>query len=687
MFMTAPVRFVGSLTFGLILLTILLALMALGTFIESEYGSAVAQSVIYGNFLFQTLMGLLALNLTFSILKRFPWRRYYIPFLLTHVGILILLLGCFMTWQRGEEAQITLAEGTVGNAAVKPEQKQLEFKYVLHSPADAPEPVRVPVSLGPFSWRDYQYENWIKDDKRYKTFLWYAMKFISRTTKFSCDGITVDILDYHANSTLEPVPPFDVSVLWNKTVQTISELGETKEAPRNWEQVRLDLRQRHGVSELTDVRGVNGMMSQGERISYCLAASQEELTAFQKSRPKGGNNAGLWGEIVLYYSGSHYSVNVDQLIAFTDNSRFEVEGSGLQIGAVRFSERGPIIRFTVFTQNGKHATMALMPDNPELNVQAREQGIFGSYWVDPHRIMQQSSGHAEHPMLKRLAMQRLDFMQGPDKKLYYRLWSGQKIIADGVVPDRGTQKKPQFKVAEQTPHEAEIIIDRFIPQDFFGGRIVPAPTSRMRQNEHRLKLCVVFEGKEDIFWIRATEPTVVPLLPEQDQIHYVYGNGKTLCVQLNFETIDLGFGILLKQFEKHTEPGTQMPSRFSSLIDYVEPVESKNAHTSFSRDLTEYRALPGGENVLISMNRPGYFFGKRRGYRIYQSSYLGPFYPDQPQLHELYDGSIFPWETRPRESVAMSTLSVNADPGRKWKYFGSFLIVLGTALFIKRKRW
>jgi hypothetical protein len=120
------------------------------------------------------------------------------------------------------------------------------------------------------------------------------------------------------------------------------------------------------------------------------------------------------------------------------------------------------------------------------------------------------------------------------------------------------------------------------------------------------------------------------------------------------------------------------------LVDYVESIDSADSGKAFSRDLSKYRALPNGENILISMNRPGYFGGK--GYRIYQSSYEGPFYPDQPRFHGLYDGTIFPWESRPRESIAMSTLSVNADPGRSWKYFGSFLIILGTALFILRKR-
>jgi hypothetical protein len=157
-------------------------------------------------------------------------------------------------------------------------------------------------------------------------------------------------------------------------------------------------------------------------------------------------------------------------------------------------------------------------------------------------------------------------------------------------------------------------------------------------------------------------------------------------VQLGFENIDLGFGILLKQFEQRNEPGTRMPSHFSSLVDYVVPIDPADSDTVFSRERNDYRALPNGENILISMNRPG-FFGKTtgHGFRIYQSSYLGPFYPDQPQFYELYDGTIFPWESRPRESIAMSTLSVNADPGRGWKYFGCFLLVLGIVLFVWKK--
>ena len=688
-----PFRFIGSLTFGIVLLSILLFLLVFGTLVESEYGAAVAQFVLYANVWFYLFVGVLVLNIFVSMLLRFPWRLRETPFLVTHMGIILLVFGCFLTWWSGEEAQITLPEGTIGRVAVKLDKQKFEIRHVAHAFVNTSEPAHVPFRPGPFSWQDYEWDNWIKDERRYKWILWHAMRLFGHRDrgelKTGNPNVKIEVLDYYANSALESVPPFDVDILWkNKTVSSFTDMGDTREVPRNWERVRLDARQRRVVAGLSDIRGVSETMSQGERVTYSLATSQEELTAFQQSRPKGGEHAGLWGEIVLFYGGNHYSVNVDPLLELTENRRFTVEGSDLQIGNVVFRDRGPLIHFAIFTQSGERDEMTLFPDNLEMNRQARKLGVFGSYWVNPRRIMQQSRDHADNPMLERLALQRLDFMQGPDKKLYYRLWSGQAIVADGAVPDQEGRRKPQFKLAEQTPDEVEIVVDRFVPQDIPGGRIIPAPAAvgRGHHHEQRVKIRVTFDGGEDTFWLRATIPTVVPLPPEPDQIRYVYGNNRTLSMQWNYENIDLGFGILLKKFDKRTEPGTRMPSHFSSLVDYVEPINPADAERVFSRNLREYRVLPGGEDILISMNRPG-FFGDAtgRGYRIYQSSYIGPFYPDQPQFQELYNGAIFPWETRPRETIAMSTLSVNADPGRGLKYFGCLLIVLGAIMFVWRK--
>ena len=654
--------------------------MACGTFIEAEYGTATSQFLLYDNPWFHALIALLALNLLVAILLRFPWKRRHIPFLTAHVGITILLFGCYITWKYGEEAQITLPEGTIGTVASKPTSPQFEFQFIDHI-GSLSDTHRVPFRPGPFSWQDYHYENWLRDGKRYKALLWPALQITPRNTgkrTLRAPDIRFEVLDYLAHSAVEPVPPFELSIRWNTP--------DEGDSP-HWERVSLPLQPQQGVPGLADVRGVSTTMPNGERITYNLALSQKEATAFWESWPKHGEDAGLWGEVVLHYNGQNHSAKVEQLLELDGDARFPVEDSGLSIGNVRFRDRGPIITFSVFTPNGDMEAMTLLPDNPELNVQARRLGIFGFYWVDPVRIMEQSADHADSPMLQRLAAPRLDFMQGPDKNLYYRFWSGRRMIFSGVQFDLdGQNKPPKFEVAIQTPYAREVIIEQFIPQDVPGGRIVPATANPNRHSEQRVKMRVEFEGVEDTFWLRAATPTVVPLPPDQDQIRYIYGNGQTLGVQLNFETIDLGFGILLKRFERRTEPGIRMSSHYSSLVDYVEPIEPTGRRLMFSHDLENYRVLPDGENILISMNRPGFFRGTGGGYRIYQSSYIGPFYPDQPQFHELYDGSIFPWESRPRESIAMSTLSVNDDPGRGWKYFGSFLLVLGCALFVWRRK-
>jgi len=46
---------------------------------------------------------------------------------------------------------------------------------------------------------------------------------------------------------------------------------------------------------------------------------------------------------------------------------------------------------------------------------------------------------------------------------------------------------------------------------------------------------------------------------------------------------------------------------------------------------------------------------------------------------------VFPWEKMPRESLYISKLSVNDDPGRGLKYLGCFLFVFGSLWLLYRR--
>jgi hypothetical protein len=497
--------------------------------------------------------------------------------------------------------------------------------------------------------------------------------------------VKIEVLNYFASSTTETVPPLELSILWKKTIRATTDFGEVKEIPRNWERIRLEIKPQEYFGRM-EIRGAQTEMSGGERVNYRTAISMVEVEAFQNSLPDQNVNTGNRGQVVLYHNGKNYFIDVDRLLHETENNKpFRLDGSSFEIDKVQFNSRGPIIAFTLVAAGGEIDRLTLFPDNPEMNIQAQRAGVFGFYWLNPEKLAQ-NPDYVGHPILQRLRLPRLDFLQGADKKLYYRFWDGRKVLSHGVVPDRSSGKKTQFSVAENTPDEAEIVVERFVSQDLPGLRILALPVGKGRDSVQRVQLRVTVDGRADTFWLRAVEKSVVPLPPERDQIRYVHGNNRSFQIQWNYDTVELGFGIFLKKFEMRTEPGTRMSSHYSSLVDFVETRNRSKDQPDFSRIPRDFQTYENGRNILISMNNPSIFKGIGRSYRIYQSSYAGPYHPDNSWFYELYDGNIFSWENTPRETLYMSTLSINSDPGRGLKYLGCFLLIFGSAWFIYRKK-
>ncbi|MDR2756593.1 MAG: hypothetical protein LBC20_12885 [Planctomycetaceae bacterium] len=681
-----PLRILGSLTMGIIILVIVLPLLAWGTLIESEYGAAVTRFTLYDSPWFVLLWAGLGLNIFCALLLRLPWKRSHLSFIIAHCGILVLLAGCYLTWSGGEIAQITLPEGTVGTKAMKPDRQHFTIRPISQKTSAKQDLLDIPFEPGPFSWDDYDSANWNQQNRKYRVSLGWAMQWGHRDKgelRVPIKNVKIEVLNYLAGSTTEPVPPLELSILWKKTIQTTNDFGDVKEIPRNWERVRLEIKPQEYFGS-AEIRGTQTEMAGGERVNYRTAISMTEVKAFQNSLPNQLNTGSL-GHLVLYHNEKNYTVDVEQLLRETENNRrFRLEGSPLELDKVQFNSRGPIMTFTLITADGEIDRMTLFPDNPEMNIQAQRVGVFGFYWLNPEKLAQ-NSDYADHPILQRINLPRLDILQGTDKKLYYRFWNGRTIILNGVVPDRSTGKKAQFSVAEKTSDEAEIVVERFVPQDLPGLRIIALPVGKGQESVRRVQLRVTADGREDMFWLRAVEKSVVPLPPEWDQVRYVHGNTQSLQIQWNYDTVELGFGIFLKKFEMRTEPGTRMSSHYSSLVDLVEIRNPKNQQ-DFSRTPNDFRVYEAGRDILISMNNPSIFKGTGKSYRIYQSSYAGPYHPDNPWFYELYSGNIFSWEKTPRESLYMSTLSINADPGRGLKYLGCFLIILGSIWFTYQKR-
>jgi hypothetical protein len=86
-------RWLGALQVAIVLLAIFAAALLLGTWVESRYDQKTAHYLVYGAWWFALLLLLLGMNILFAAVKKWPWKRHQTGFLVTHVGLLLLVGG------------------------------------------------------------------------------------------------------------------------------------------------------------------------------------------------------------------------------------------------------------------------------------------------------------------------------------------------------------------------------------------------------------------------------------------------------------------------------------------------------------------------------------------------------------------------------------------------------------------
>ena len=90
-------RGIASLWMGALLLVLLLLAMACATVYESTHGTEQALHVFYRARWFHGLLFLLGLNILAAVVVRYPFTRRQVGFVLTHLGIIAILLGAVTT--------------------------------------------------------------------------------------------------------------------------------------------------------------------------------------------------------------------------------------------------------------------------------------------------------------------------------------------------------------------------------------------------------------------------------------------------------------------------------------------------------------------------------------------------------------------------------------------------------------
>src|SRR6184192_1081096 len=118
-------EFFASLKLAVVLLAVIIVAAIAGTLYESSFDAKVARAYVYRAPWFNLWLVLLGANLACSALSRWPWRKHHVAFLITHLGIITLLIGSLIGRIWGIEGTITLFKGEPPSNRLLVDQHQL----------------------------------------------------------------------------------------------------------------------------------------------------------------------------------------------------------------------------------------------------------------------------------------------------------------------------------------------------------------------------------------------------------------------------------------------------------------------------------------------------------------------------------------------------------------------------------
>ncbi|MEI8375704.1 MAG: hypothetical protein WCJ35_23020 [Planctomycetota bacterium] len=204
-FVLALLKVVGSLVLTVTILVVLVAILLWGMAVEAKYGETVAKFGIYGAWWFNTLGLLLGLNSAAALVLRLPWKLQHLGFIIPHLGLIVLLVGCFVSRHYGIEATLSVFEGQSSDLAYKGSSQHVELDGQQHfrlrvisadKQQKAGESIKVPFTSGPFNWDDYR-------KKTLEFFVW-SLAHRDQGVLYDRNGVRLEVLDYFSNSEIVP---------------------------------------------------------------------------------------------------------------------------------------------------------------------------------------------------------------------------------------------------------------------------------------------------------------------------------------------------------------------------------------------------------------------------------------------------------------------------------------------------
>jgi hypothetical protein len=141
-------------------------LLTIGTLVESKHDAWTANQLVWSSPWMYGLCSLLVVNLAAVIFSRYPWKARHLPFLLAHVGIIILVFGAYLTQVTGVEGRLRFEGiGAEKNSLVVREEELQIFQSTNGLQYEKVHSIPIRPHYGGFSFKQVEASLEIQDLK------------------------------------------------------------------------------------------------------------------------------------------------------------------------------------------------------------------------------------------------------------------------------------------------------------------------------------------------------------------------------------------------------------------------------------------------------------------------------------------------------------------------------------------
>jgi hypothetical protein len=623
-------EFFASLKLAVVLLAVIIVAAIAGTVYESSFDAKIARAYVYGAPWFNLWLVLLGANLACSALSRWPWRKHHLAFLITHLGIITLLIGSLIGRIWGIEGTITLFKGEPPTNRLLINERQLRVHdldgFVKGYPAEflhhPPTPQR-PRDLGPLA-----------------------------------SGARLSIVDYAPaiEEKLNPKPLSDggapalhfaiATAMMNQHLDGWLLADDPQNG--NFSMGLANIELRRGTAPMSTIsNGRDGSPSRPPSESEASPKDQatdleESIFAFSKApeeqigHVRKGGSTGAKVRLEQPQNGDKGRVVISSGASETSFDVAENLGRDTEIAGTPFTLRIENYWADFRIENGKPISLSDQPNNPAVLVTIRGKGIPASAaQANPHgsaKDLTTTGGPPAMPAPGQETPNHLTLFIADDGTVSYELASRKNGKSSGKLE----LNKPlptgwadwQLTIDKTMPHAASSM-------DFKPINSETAPATADVPDGLRLR--IQQDGETFERWAPAGWQIPVPTRQRTNSPGRTSVN--EIMVAYGWKTVSLPIGLELLDFEVKRNEGSDSPAGFKSTL------RVGNAD---------------GETATGScwMNHP--------------FSYPGNWWHTWTGL--TYKISQASWNP---ENLGQSTVQILRDPGWLLKWMGSLLVVIG----------